>query len=333
MIEFSNEITDIPGIQIGHYTDLDAITGCTVILCKDGATCGVDQRGGAPGTREIALLNPINQVQKVHAVLLSGGSAFGLDAASGVMKYLEENKIGYSTGVAKVPIVPSAILFDLAIGNPNIRPSQEMGYQACLNASDSPPKQGSVGVGTGATIGKLLGMNFATKAGVGAACTDIGKGVLVGAIVAVNAVGDVIDPSTNQVLAGTRSPKIGQKLYNKDLFVDSLELMKSSIGRTVFSIASKSNTVIGVIVTNANLSKLQMTKVAQMGQNGLARSIRPANTMQDGDTLFALSIGKKKADVNIVGAFAAQAVQQAIINAVRTATTLGGIPALSDLSN
>jgi L-aminopeptidase/D-esterase-like protein len=204
-MKLTNSITDVPGIQVGHAQDDDALTGCTAILCRKGAVAGVDVRGGAPGTRETDLLNPINLVQKVHAVVLAGGSAFGLDAASGVMRYLEEQKIGFNTGVAKVPIVPSAILFDLNLGRSDRRPDAEMGYQAAASASNVPPREGNFGAGTGASIGRILGLNQGMKTGVGTASVDIGGGVVVGAIVAVNAFGDVIDPQTGEIIAGVRS--------------------------------------------------------------------------------------------------------------------------------
>ena len=325
-------LTDFPGIKVGHASDFEGITGCTVILCETGATAAVDQRGGGPGTREIALLNPVNHVEKIHAVLLAGGSAFGLDAAAGVMQYLEENNIGYQTGVARIPIVPAAILFDLNIGNPKARPTPEMGYIACKKASDTDPEQGSIGAGTGATIGKILGMTYATKSGIGNASINIEDGLKVSAIVAVNAIGDVFDPEQGKIIAGVRGNiKKSGSAKNKSKFSDTLEIMKSPSGKTLLDKAEKSNTVIGVVITNAYFNKTSMTKVAQMAQNGLVRSIRPANTMHDGDTIFALSSGKKMANLNLVGALAAQVVQKAIHNAVKNATTLGGIPAISDL--
>lgn len=325
-------ITDVKGIKVGHATDLEGITGCTVVLVESGAVAGVDQRGGSPGTREIALLNPINQVDKIHAILLSGGSAFGLDAASGVVRFLEEQGIGFPAGAARVPIVPAAILFDLAIGNPDSRPTPEMGYQASAKAANTPPEQGSVGAGTGATVGKLLGMGQATKAGIGTASIEIGGGVTVGAIVAVNAVGDVIDPDTNQIIAGVRSLEKGPiKIGEQGTFANSLTVLRSFPGRTLLSLAERANTVIGVVATNAKFNKSESTKLAQMAQNGVVRTIRPANTMYDGDTIFALSTGKKKANLTIVGSFAAQAVQLAILNAIRSAESLAGIPAFQDL--
>lgn len=327
----TDSITDIPGIKVGHASDFEGITGCTVVLCEKGAVAGVDQRGGGPGTREIALLNPVNHVEKVHAILLAGGSAFGLDAASGVMRFLEDNNIGYQTGVAKIPIVPAAILYDLNIGDPKVRPTPEMGYLACTNASGSSPDQGSIGAGTGATVGKLMGMNRATKSGIGSASIDLGGGVKVGAIVAVNAIGEVIDPGNGNIIAGVRANKATVFEQGKPVFSEALQIMKSIVGKTLLGLAEKANTVIGVVATNAKFDKAACTKLAQMAQNGLVRTIRPANTMHDGDTIFALSTGKKKANINIVGAFAAQAVQRAILNAVLEATSLGGIPAISEL--
>lgn len=327
----TGSITDISGIKVGHASDFEGITGCTVILCEQGAVAGVDQRGGGPGTREIALLNPVNNVQKVHAVVLAGGSAFGLDAAGGVMRYLEENNIGYQTGVAKVPIVPAAILFDLAIGDPKARPDAEMGYAACKNASGDPPSQGSIGAGTGATVGKMLGIKQGIKSGIGTASIEISGGVTVGALIAVNAVGDIIDPNTGNIAAGARTIQKGPiKIGGDGFFADSLSLMGSMVGRSLFSLADKANTVIGVVATNASFDKAGATKIAQMAQNGVVRCVRPANTMHDGDTMFALSLGKKKANINIVGAYAAQAVQMAILNAITHAESLGGIPAISD---
>ena len=326
-----NSITDVPGIRVGHAHDLDALTGCTVILAEKGAVGGVDQRGGAPGTRETDLLRPMHTVQKVHAILLSGGSAFGLDAAAGVMRYLEEKKIGVNTGVVKVPIVSAAILYDLGIGSALLRPDAAMGYQACLNASEHKPAEGNAGAGTGATAGKLLGIRQATKTGIGTASFEIGGGVIVGAIVAVNPFTDVVDPASGRILAGTRPLPVNLITSKEDTFVNSLEFMRTLAGRSVLRLASLSNTVIGVVATNARLTKDQTNKVAQMAQDGLARTIRPAHTMFDGDTLFALATGEKRADVNAVGAFAAEVVAQAIINAVRAAESAGGLPASRDL--
>ncbi len=324
-----NSIVDVPGIEIGHAQNEDALTGCTVILARKGAVAGVDQRGGAPGTRETDLLNPINLVSKVHAILLSGGSAFGLDAATGVMRYLEEKKIGFDVGVARVPIVPAAVLFDLAIGNADIRPNAKMGYQAAASASAENTEVGNIGAGTGATVGKILGMQNAMKAGLGTASIEIGGGVIVGAVVAVNAFGDVISPQTGEILAGARSAQFGPiKIGEKGGFANTLEVMKTFTGRTEMKIATHSNTVIGAVATNAKLTKAEATKVAQMAQDGLARTIRPAHTMLDGDTIFALSTGNKKADASTLGAFAAEAMAQAILRGIEEAESAGGLPGL-----
>ena len=326
-MKLKNAITDVRGIEVGHAQNNEALTGCTVILCRKGAVAGVDVRGGAPGTRETDLLNPINLVQKVHAIVLAGGSAFGLDAASGVMKYLEEKKIGFNTGVAKIPIIPSAILYDLNIGRADVRPDPAMGYEAAASASSAPPAEGNIGVGTGASVGKMFGAGLATKSGVGSASMDIGGGVIVGALVAVNAWGDVLDPNTNEIIAGLRSGKVGPlRVGGKERFADTLAMMKKPMGRNLLGFASSANTVIGLVATNAKLTKAQATKVAQMAQNGIARTVRPAHTMLDGDVLFALSTGSKKADVSSIGAFAAKVMEEAVLRAVKTATPAGGLP-------
>ena len=315
---------------MGHETNNLALTGCTVILCREGAVSGVDQRGGAPGTRETDLLRPMHMVENVHAILLGGGSAFGLDAATGVMRYLEENEIGFNTGVARVPIVPAAILFDLGIGDPTIRPDAAMGYRASQNASNEPPAEGNVGAGTGCTVGKILGGGQSMKSGIGTASMEIGGGVVVGAIVAVNAFGDIIDPETQQIIAGARATKVGPlKLGSEGYFADTLEVMKTLAGRAILGFASRTNTVIGVVATNAKLDKNETNKVAQMAHNGLARTIRPAHTMFDGDTIFALATGKKNADVNIVGAFAAEVMAHAILRGVRAVKSIEGFPAVN----
>ncbi len=309
-------ITDVPGIKVGHAQNTSTGTGCTVILCEKGAVGGVDQRGGAPGTRETDVLNPVNLVDEVHAVLLAGGSAFGLNAVGGVMRYLEENRIGFDTGVAKVPIVPAAVLFDLAVGDPKIRPDEAMGYQACKNASREPEKQGNVGAGTGASVGKLFGMKTAMKSGIGSASIQLPGGVVVGAIVAVNAFGDVIVPNKDRILAGTLKIARKKDLKGKNQFANTLESMGKPLGKLALRIATKSNTVIGTVATNARLTKSEATRVAMMAQDGLARVIKPAHTMLDGDTLFALSTGKKACDLSTLGAYAAVVVEQAILNAI-----------------
>ena len=326
-----NSITDVAGLCVGHAQDDEALTGCTVILCEKGAVGGVDQRGGAPGTRETDLLKPVNAVEKVHAVLLAGGSAFGLDAASGVMRYLEEKGIGFNTGVARVPIVPAAILYDLAIGRADIRPNLEMGYHAAASASADAPAEGNAGAGTGATVGKIFGMAGAMKSGLGTASMEIGGGIIVGAIVVVNAFGDVVDPQTGKILAGARSTKLGPvQLGSADYFANTLAVMKTLVGRAILKLAMSRNTVIGVVATNAKFTKTEATKMAQMAQDGLARAIRPAHTMLDGDTIFAMATCQKKADVSIVGAYAAEVLAQAIVRAVKMVKPAGGLPAASE---
>lgn len=312
-------ITDVPGIRVGHYTDKKAVTGCTVILCEEGAVGGVDVRGSAPGTRETDLLRPLNLVEKVQAFLLSGGSAFGLDAATGVVRYLEEKGVGHDVIVAKVPIVPAAILFDLAIGSSQVRPGAEEGYKACLAASEK-VTEGSVGAGTGATVGKLLGMNRATKSGLGTASQEIAGNVVIAALMVVNAFGDVFDPKSDKLLAGPRDTE------NKT-FLSTVELLKKGHQR---SRPPSHNTTIGVVATNARLTKEQVNKLAQMAQAGVARTIRPSYTMYDGDVLFALSLGNKMSDLNLLGAVAAEVVAEAIVRAVLKAETLGGIPSAKD---
>ena len=301
-------------IRIGHAQDMDARTGCTVILCPGGAVAGVDQRGGAPGTRETDLLRPMHLVQQIHGLVLAGGSAFGLDAATGVMRFLAEQGAGFDTGVAKVPIVPAAVLFDLAVGRADVRPDAAMGYAASLLAQGGPVAEGRVGAGTGATVGKMLGMQHASSGGLGTAMIQFGDengddaGLWIGAVVAVNPVGDVVAPTTGAILAGAMRPDGGG-------FADSLAIMAQSASSPPASVFP-SNTVIGAILTNAILTKEEANKVAQMAQDGLARAIRPAHTMMDGDTIFALATGQVPADVNVVGAFAAEVMAAAIVRGV-----------------
>lgn len=318
-----NAISDVPGIRVGHWTDREAATGCTVVLCEEGAVGGVDVRGSAPGTRETDLLRPMNLVQQAHAVLLSGGSAFGLDAASGVMRYLEERGVGFETRVARVPIVPAAILFDLGIGAAQVRPSAQEGYAACLAASEGPLTEGTVGAGTGATVGKARGQEWSTKGGLGTASVPAGGDLLVGAIVAVNAFGEVVDPETGAIIAGPRSEEGG--------FLCTLDLLRQ---RTEPQPALPTNTTIGVVATNARLTKEQANKMAQMAHDGLARAIRPAHTMGDGDVLFALATGtaeQEPVNLTALGAAAAEAVARAIVRAVLQAEGLCGVPAAREL--
>jgi len=315
-------LTDVPGLKVGHWTNLEAATGCTVILCPEGgAVAGVDVRGSAPGTRENHLLNPVNFVQKVHAVLLSGGSAYGLAAADGVMRWLEEHELGLDVGVAKVPIVPAAVIFDLGTGSAKTRPTAEAGYAACEAANTEPVAQGNVGAGTGATIGKLLGFNHSTKGGLGSASRRLGSSLVIAALAVVNPFGEVIDPKTQQLISGIRNP-LGEG------FIPALQTMETIYGQTW---AGLSNTTLGLIATNAALSKAEATKVAQMGHDGLARAIRPIHTMFDGDTVYALSTGDQKADVNLIGTFGAEVLAEAVLNGVRAAETLAGVPAAKDV--
>jgi L-aminopeptidase/D-esterase-like protein len=314
-------ITDVPGIRVGHYTDLEAATGCTVVLCEEGAVGGVAVRGAAPGTRETDLLRPMHLVRRAHAVLLAGGSAFGLDAAAGVMRYLEERNCGFDTGVARVPIVPGAVLFDLAIGDPTVRPDAEAGYQACLAATDGPVAEGNAGAGAGATVGKLLGLGQAMKGGLGTASQRIGGGIVVGAIAAVNPLGDIVDPQTGSILAGARNAE-------GTGFINTAETIKHGPPQPAQSFT---NTTIGVVATNARLNKEEANKLAQLACNGYAHAVRPS-TMFDGDTLFALSLGDKQGDLSAIGTAGAEVVAQAIVRAVKKAESLHGIPAHRDVS-
>ena len=322
----NNTLTAVPGIKVGHATDPVGLTGCTVVLCEAGAVGGVDQRGGAPGTRETDLLRPMHLVQKVHGVLLAGGSAFGLAAADGVMRYLAERGVGVKAGPARVPIVPAAILFDLAVGSADARPDAEMGYAACLAASDEAVAQGNVGAGTGCSAGKLLGAPHATKTGIGSAAIDLGGGLVVAALIAVNPFGDVVDEA-GRIIAGTRPLRTGPR--RGDGYADTLALLRGMTGRLALRIAGA--TVIGVVATNARLDKEQVNKVAQMAQDGLARTIRPAHTLFDGDTLFGLATGRVRASVTLVGAYAAEMVAQAIMAAASSAVAAGGLPAGTDV--
>lgn len=317
------DFNEIEGIRVGSAADIEGATGCTVILCEKGATGGVDVRGGAPGTRETDLLSPLNLVEKVNAVVLAGGSAFGLDASAGVMAYLEERGIGMDVQVTKVPIVCSAVLFDLTCGNPFRRPDKEMGYNAC-KASESFPKAipGSFGAGTGATVGKLLGQDYAMKGGLGSCCIQTGD-LKVGAIVAVNCLGDVIDPSTGNIISGLYDKNKKSFLNTELSMIESYDNKKN-----LFS----GNTTIGCIATNAILTKPQANKVASMAHNGYGRTIRPAHTLFDGDTIFTMATGYAEADVNVVGAMAATAMERAVVNAVKSASTAYGYLGYKDLN-
>ncbi len=320
--ETAGGITDVQGVKVGHFTDTRRPTGCTVVLLEKGATAGVDVRGSAPGTRETDLLNPINSVQQVQAILLAGGSAFGLDAATGVVRYLEEHGLGFHMGSIVVPIVPAAILYDLGVGDPKIRPTAESGYKACEAASAGKVAEGNVGAGAGATVGKMFGPKQAMKSGIGTASIRVGKtGVVVGAIVAVNAVGDVVDPKTAKIIAGAR---------DATGFRDSMAQIRQ--GYSV-ALAAGSNTTIGVVATNVALDKTQMTKIAQMAHDGLARTINPVHTLADGDTIFAVATGAIAARANhgAIGALAADVMAQAVVRAVMNARGLPGFPAASEI--
>ncbi len=318
-----NAITDVPGIRVGHATDREAWTGCTVVLCERDAVVGADVRGAAPGTRETDLARPGHLVQKAQAVLLAGGSAFGLAAADGVMQYLEAQGRGFRAGAVVVPIVPAAILFDLGVGNPRIRPDAAMGLVACRAAASGPVAEGSVGAGTGASVGKVLGLRSAMKGGLGTASRSAG-GVTVGAIVAVNAFGDVVDPTSGRILAGARNPLGGG-------FLDTTTALAGLAGRAVTAFAE--HTVIGVIATNARLSKEEANLVAAGGHDGIARAVRPAHTLFDGDACFALATGRRRATVTLVMALAAEVVAEAIVRGILAAEGLVGLPAWRDVEN
>lgn len=313
--------TVVKGIRVGHASDLDACTGCTVILCEEGAIGGVDVRGWASGTRGLDPMGPHHLVDKVHGVLLAGGSAFGLEAAAGVMRYLEERSVGFDVGVTKVPIVPGAILFDLGIGDFRTRPDAAMGYRACQAAVDEGIEEGSVGAGTGATVGKLFGVRHAMKGGVGIASLELSGGIRVWALAAVNAFGDVRDPSTGAIIAGARDPVTGKP-------ADTFLQMKQGRLRRAFHTQS---TTLAVIATNARLTKGEAILAARMGQGGLARTIFPVHTAFDGDVIFALATGEVEGDVNLVGQAGSEMVAAAVLRAIKTATSLGGVPAYRDL--
>lgn len=311
----------LPGIRVGHASDFRGLTGCTVVLCEAGGVCGVDVRGSAPGTRELPTCLPGHLVERVHGILLTGGSAFGLDAAAGVMQYLEARGVGFAAGKNRIPIVPAAVVFDLTIGSARARPNPGMARWACQNAGVE-AAEGSVGAGTGATVGKLFGVAQATKGGVGFATLSLTRGASVQALAVVNAFGDVVDPGTGRVVAGARvSPDACE-------FAGTCEQMFQGRTRKGFG---GTNTTLVVVMTNAVLDKLQATKVAEMAQDGLARAIRPVHTRFDGDLVFALSVGQKRADLNALGAAAAEATARAILRGVITAKSLGGVPSCGEL--
>ena len=315
------QFTDIEGIKVGHHQDFEGVTGCTVVLCEEGAIAGVDVRGGAPGTRETDLLNPMNLIENIHGVLLSGGSAFGLDAAAGVMQYLEEKGVGFDVGVTRVPIVTGAVLFDLAIGDPRVRPNKEMGYIACENATNQYCPEGTIGAGTGGTVGKILGLEYAMKGGLGTYCLQVGE-LKVGALVAVNCFGDIINPKTGDIIAGALNSYKSSFVNTEKLMIEKLHNEKN-----LFT----GNTTIGLVATNGKLTKAQANKVASMAHNGYARTIRPVHTMVDGDTIFAITTGKVLADSNVIGVLAARVMEEAVLRAVKAATSIAGIKSYQDL--
>lgn len=318
-------LTAVPGLAVGHFTLSERPTGCTVIVAEAGVTAGVDVRGAAPATRETDLLSPVDQVQQVHAIVLAGGSAFGLDAASGAMRFLEEKGIGFAFGSARVPIVPAAALFDLRLGDPRVRPTADCGYAAAKSATPAPVREGSVGAGAGATVGKIAGQEGAMKGGIGSAAIVMPDGLIVAALVAVNAAGDVIDPATGRIVAGARG---------KDgAFLDARRVLRTTTPQAAAASGQRQNTTLGVVATNASLTKTQAMRVAQMAHDGFARAIYPSHTANDGDTIFALATGglPQVTDASRVGALGADVMAEAIVRAVREATSAAGIPAVRDL--
>ena len=322
IVMYEGYITDVEGIKVGHSQDNDAMTGTTVIICEEGATGGVDVRGSAPGTRETDLFKSDKTVDKVHAVVLSGGSAFGLDAAGGVMDYLEKKNIGFDVGITKVPIVASAVIFDLTIGDYKIRPDYKMGYQASRLASVDENRQGNVGCGTGATVGKILGPKNSMKSGLGSASIKVGD-LVVAAIVAVNSFGDIYDHRNNKQIAGVYD-------YDKNKLLNTVEIMKEN--NEALNFAGR-NTTIGLIATNGIINKAQGNKIAQMGHNGFARSINPIHTTNDGDTIFALGTNKINADVNLIGVLGQEVMSRAITNAIESAEEYGDFSSYKNIKN
>jgi L-aminopeptidase/D-esterase-like protein len=321
----NSTLTAVPGLRVGHWSDLDGGTGCTVMLCPPGgAVAGVDVRGGAPGTRETDLLRPECTVGRVHALLLGGGSAFGLAAADGVMRWLEERGIGYDVGIARVPIVPAAILFDLPVGRPDVRPDAAAGYAACSAAHADPVAQGNVGAGVGASVGKARGLKYATKGGLGSASILRPDGLIVAALAVVNAFGNVYDPRTGQPIAGARLTD------EQGSFVDFADPVAILAESRDFRFAA-ANTTLAVVATNGSLTKSGATKVAQMAHDGLARAIRPLHTSIDGDVVFCLSCGERSVSADVAGALAADVLAQAVVNAVLAADGRFGLPAARDL--
>ena len=322
-------ITDVPGIKVGHASDFKALTGCTVILCEEGAIGAVDIRGTAAGTRQIDPLIHLHLVDKIQAVLLAGGSAFGLDAAGGVMIYLEEKGKGFDVAKTKIPHVPTAVIFDFGVGDFLVRPDREMGYQACLNASKE-VAEGSVGVGTGATVGKLFGIERAMKGGVGTSSIQGPGGLVVGALVVVNSFGDVLDPVSHKIIAGARKSKESGRLANSSKWMKK-GVARKRFGETIPPDSDAFNTTLGVIATNAHLTKKEAQQVAQIAHSGLAKVISPLHTTFDGDLIFALSYGREKADVNTIGLLGEEVLIESVKRAITKARGWGIIPAHRDI--
>ena len=308
-------LNEIENIKIGHAQDIDAATGCTVIICEKGAPTGVDIRGGGPASRESELLNPRAASEAIHAVLLSGGSAFGLDAAGGVMQYLEERNIGFDVGITKVPLVCESCIFDLGIGNMSVRPNQSMGYSACENAELNLLQEGNIGAGIGATVGKFHVGKGMMKAGLGTYAVQIGE-LKVGALVVVNALGDIIDPTSGKIIAGLLNDDETQFINSEEAFYHAY-----SDSKNLFT----GNTTIGAIITNAKFTKSQMGKIAAMAQNGYARTICPVHTTADGDSIYAMSVGNIQADINVVGTLASRVMEKAILKAAYTTPPAYGL--------
>jgi len=317
-----NSITDVKGLKVGHASDFKGYTGCTVILCEDGATCGIDIRGSASGTRQVDALSINHIVEHVHAILLSGGSSFGLDAATGVSRFLEEKGIGFDVGPTKIPIVPTAVIFDILFGDPKARPTQELGYEACLNAGDT-VEEGSVGVGTGAAVGKIFELSRAMKGGVGTSSIVMPDGLVVSSLVVVNAFGDIIDNVTGKIIAGARVAPDSLE------FANTVESIKKGVVKKQFGLV---NTTLGVVATNAKFNKKEITKIAQMAQGGLIKTISPVHTTFDGDLVFALATGVCEADLNLVGVLGEFVIAEAIKRAVKKADGFGVVPAFKDIT-
>ncbi|MEI0561983.1 P1 family peptidase [Brachyspira pilosicoli] len=317
------KITDIENIKIGNAQNIEAATGCTVIICERGANTSLDVRGGGPASRESELTKPLATTEVIHAVLLSGGSAFGLDASGGVMKYLEERNIGFDVGVTKVPLVCESCIFDLRVGDYKVRPDIEMGYNACIDAQNNNPKMGNYGAGTGASVGKILGVDYAMKSGLGFYALEV-DGVKVGAVVSVNAFGDIFDYDTGEKLAGL----LGED--KKSFRSSEEELIKLTRDKEI-SFNLVENTTIGTIITNAKFTKTQMGKIASMAHNGFARTIKPVHTTLDGDSIYAMSVGDIKASIDAVGSLAAIVMGRAINNAVKNAESSYGLKAYNNI--